>query len=271
MSSTGFCSLSAELIEHIASFLEPRDLFSFRLVCRWFNSATFNYFGRTRFMTFKTNLSHESLRELQAIAENEQFRPHIRTLFIHGVDELGQGFSLTLDIFDWSMELLIRAPRLQKPALNTDHVTPGDELLVRLSSMQPLPKLRELRFCKVHSTEGTILRLLLQLRESLRAVSLGFCNIESGGTWRAVLHALRHECPSVEGIDLFRLVESPRKDRYVAFPALLESAIVPGLGGQKFILTTRHSRGQLRVWGVDYSGPRMDTALELLERSSVNF
>lgn len=201
----------------------------------------------------------------------EQCRtPEFRDAWAH-LEELTLEQSLTLNIFDWSTELLIHAPRLQKLALNTDHETLGDELLVRLSSMQPLPKLQELRLSKVHFTEETILRLLLRLRGSLRAVSFRFCNIESGGTWRAVLHALRYECPSPESIHLFRLVESPREDRHVAFPALLESAIVPGSGGQRFTLTAQRFRKQLRVWGVDHSEPRMDTALELLERSLVNF
>lgn len=64
-------------------------------------------------MTFKTNLSRESLRELQAIAENKQLRPHIRTLFIHGVDELGQGF-----VWDRHPSGHLSAP-LQAPAVQT--------------------------------------------------------------------------------------------------------------------------------------------------------
>lgn len=86
-----FARLSSELIELIARQLEPDDLFAFRLVCRAFNEATF-CFSRTCLATVRTDLSRESLQELEALAANERLRTQVRTLLFHGTTDIGRGF-----------------------------------------------------------------------------------------------------------------------------------------------------------------------------------
>ncbi|KKA19372.1 Uncharacterized protein T310_6654 [Rasamsonia emersonii CBS 393.64] len=331
-----FGKLSAELIELIARLLEPADLFSFRLVCRAFYDTTFPYFSRTCLATVRTDLSRESLRELEALAANERLRTQVRTLLFHGRTDIGRGFvwhrhpssghlllsallqvpavqtlrdlllhklvncrsfhvyshywehmldfetlwptdvvtvlfaivsdtglpiqsfhleylrrgtgpgnrrvttdrlcfeqsrtpefraawahlqaltleqSVSLDIFDWLMELILHAPRLQKLGLNLDYVDLSTDFIDRLSSAEALPRLQELRLYGFRFTEATILRLILRLGESLRSVLFRFATIYSGGTWVAVLRALRCNCPLLDSIWLYNHAEWPQEDR----------------------------------------------------------
>ncbi|KAL2220795.1 hypothetical protein M432DRAFT_240083 [Thermoascus aurantiacus ATCC 26904] len=148
--------------------------------------------------------------------------------------------SLTSDISDWSMGLIIHANRLQKLALRLDHENAGEELLDRLSSMEEgaFPKLQEFRLSCACFTEETIVRLLLQLRESLRSMSFRCTTVRPGGAWVTVFRALRYECPLLESIHLYRLVEWPREDHYavVLTPAVSESTVVLGSHGRRFTL-----------------------------------
>jgi len=87
------CTLAVELIEHIASALEPADLFSLRLVCKGLNEKTLHYFARTYLTTVRTDLSHKSLQELKELSAHEQLRHHVRILLIkEGPNDFGRGF-----------------------------------------------------------------------------------------------------------------------------------------------------------------------------------
>ncbi|KAI9879848.1 MAG: hypothetical protein M1830_006871 [Pleopsidium flavum] len=87
------CTLAVELIEHIASVLEPLDLFSLRLVCKGLNEKTLHYFARTYLTTVQTDLSYKSLKELKELSAHEQLSHHIQTLLIkEGLNDIGRGF-----------------------------------------------------------------------------------------------------------------------------------------------------------------------------------
>jgi len=92
--SSNIPTLATEIIELIASSLEPADLRSLRLVCRDLNKKALHYFGIANFTTIQTDLSRKSLQRLQNIAKSEHLAVHVQCLHIKHTDDgkLGQGF-----------------------------------------------------------------------------------------------------------------------------------------------------------------------------------
>ncbi|KAK4153451.1 hypothetical protein C8A00DRAFT_15339, partial [Chaetomidium leptoderma] len=72
-------SLSTELVERLASFLNSRhDLGSLRLVCRRLHNTTLAAVASAWFGTVETDLCPRSIRRLEAISRNETFRLAVR-------------------------------------------------------------------------------------------------------------------------------------------------------------------------------------------------
>ncbi|MCJ1362235.1 hypothetical protein MMC16_001337 [Acarospora aff. strigata] len=380
------CTLAVELVEHIASVLEPADLFSLRLVCKGLNEKTLHYFARTYLTTVRTDLSHKSLQELKELSAHGQLGCYVRTLLIkEGPNDIGRGFlwcrhpsghlltpssgiqmlqdlllkdlvncrsfhiygahageepyesdwltssdaiaiiltiiaetslpiksfyvdfreggtgrvdakrlhalqyqkpgfrtawahlqelclehSMTLDNFDWTMELVLCATNLQKLSLEFefDHST---SFIDRLSSTDSFPKLQELKLSCADVTVELISRFLLRFRDSLRALSFRHVIIDdnSGGTWIPILSNLRSNLPLLESICVHQLKDFKLGDKdRIMFPALSDNPVVPGSQGGRFNLISKKFRGSPRILGVSYCGPRMDVALEILARSA---
>ena len=78
--SSRFPTLATEIIELIATFLEPVDLRFLRLVSRELNRKTLRSFGRANFATIHTDLSHESLERIRTISKSEHFARHVQCL-----------------------------------------------------------------------------------------------------------------------------------------------------------------------------------------------
>lgn len=97
--SSGFSTLATEIIELIATFIEPADLLSLRLVCRELNRKTLNSFGRVNFATIHTDLSHKNLERIRSISESEHFARHVKCLQIRASPDgtIGQGFGWPRD------------------------------------------------------------------------------------------------------------------------------------------------------------------------------
>ena len=92
--SSRFPTLAIEIIELIATFLEPADLCSLRLVCQELNRKTLNSFGRANFATIQTDLSYKSLERIRSISESEHFARHVQCLQVKASPDgiIGQGF-----------------------------------------------------------------------------------------------------------------------------------------------------------------------------------
>ncbi len=86
-------TLAVEIVQLLASTLEPTDLFSVRLVCRELNEKILHYFILTYFATARTDLTPKSLQRLQNISESKHLAQHVEALHIKNVDgTLGRGF-----------------------------------------------------------------------------------------------------------------------------------------------------------------------------------
>jgi len=195
-------------------------------------------------------------------------KPEFRTAWAH-LQELSLEQTMTSDTFDWAMELVLCAINLQKLTLDFefDHST---SFIDRLSSADTLPGLQELKLSCVNVTEEIILRFLLHFRDSLRALSFWLVSIESGGTWVSVFRKLRSDFPLLESICVNHLKEFKKENRRIMFPALSDNPVVPGSQGRRFNLVDKKYKGKPRIFGVSYSGPGMDVALEILVRSAEN-
>lgn len=105
--SSNLPTLAVEIVQFVASTLEPTDLFSLRRACRELYRKTLHYFGLTYFTTIKTDLT----QRLQAISESEHLAQHVEGLHIKSKDgTLGRGFQ-------WHRH---HSGHLTAPFVNTD-------------------------------------------------------------------------------------------------------------------------------------------------------
>jgi hypothetical protein len=74
--------LAPELVQHVASFLDKRDLSSLRLVCRRLAATTSRHFADIEFGTLSISFSRASLNRLESIANHEAFQRSVRKLLV---------------------------------------------------------------------------------------------------------------------------------------------------------------------------------------------
>ncbi|KAJ5962506.1 hypothetical protein N7501_007447 [Penicillium viridicatum] len=96
-SNSNFGRLPIELLQAIASRLQAEDLCSFRLSCKSIYENTMYIFRCTFFERIETNLSLKGLERVEAIANDSELAPHVRSLAVKYVDtpedKLGEGLT----------------------------------------------------------------------------------------------------------------------------------------------------------------------------------
>ncbi|KAK4945081.1 hypothetical protein LTR66_014433 [Elasticomyces elasticus] len=75
-------SLPIELVAHVLSFVEPKDLLSVRLTCLQLSRISLPLFGEAFFSTIGFMVSSHSLATLEAISEHVELRKYLRHLWI---------------------------------------------------------------------------------------------------------------------------------------------------------------------------------------------
>lgn len=188
---------------------------------------------------------------------------------------------VTCDQYDWVLDLVSHAPRLRKLSLgfHDDSIT----FMERLASAHLLNQLEDLSLVSAHMTVETISKLLLQHRDTLRAISFKFVTIRDGGSWATIFGLVRGEFPSLQNVSVFWLKEhkSPGEWSRVTFTKLARYPAVPGperrrLGdgrlksNSRFLKPPKHP-SSLIYWGrvesavgVSYQGPAVDQFLNAL-------
>ena len=90
------CKLPLELIELVASWLQPSDLGALRLICKALYAKLFHVFWKTSLHTVKTDLSYASLGKLEAISRDTQLAGYVKHMVFMGFDkdaeDLGEGY-----------------------------------------------------------------------------------------------------------------------------------------------------------------------------------
>ena len=181
------------------------------------------------------------------------------------LEELDWGLSLrSLDI-EWTVLLISRASNLKKLSLSpqSHNALAFCSFLKRLCFTDTLPKLQELKLTNAGFTEKAVSQMLLLFRDNLRTLSIAHCHIRPDwGTWPS---ALREWGSTLGSLQRFSLEAVGTIFEQVIFPSLHDDPIVPDTGNLSFELTYGHDGCQ----GVNYQGPHMDKALEILARSVV--
>ncbi|KAK2755473.1 hypothetical protein FQN54_006410 [Arachnomyces sp. PD_36] len=95
-------ALPIELIDAISALLEPSDLCSLRLTCKFLYRTTVRHFGRTCCQRIETDLSFSNLQRLTLIAQHQQLRHHVHHISFYTeyhIDRafFGRGFSWNRD------------------------------------------------------------------------------------------------------------------------------------------------------------------------------
>ena len=87
--------LPPELVEAVASLLEPTDLCALRMTCRTIYNKTYHVFWRTSLQNIQTDLSHSSLTKLDMLSNNPELCCYVHRLTFKEFDEnnliLGEG------------------------------------------------------------------------------------------------------------------------------------------------------------------------------------
>lgn len=136
----------------------------------------------------------------------------------------------------------------------------------RLCSSNAFHGLTSFSLTSANITSDHQLRELVgRSQQSLRALSLQRVSIESGNDWQTILGLLRGQLPFLEKISVFRLQHHGRESgTHVIFPTLSSKPVVPGSGGRRFTLAWKEWNGERRVSGVEFQGPGVDKALDML-------
>jgi len=170
----------------------------------------------------------------------------------------------------WAANLISNAPSLQK--LNLDDYNDQEfSLIARLASLNFLPPIQDLTLSSAHAALEVTIQFLLRLRSSLRRLKFRSFWIRRGGTWVSLLSLLKRDFPLLESIHLEFIKDgSIGTQTYVVFPTLEENPKVPGTNGERIInVRHKHWKGEKRVMGVSYEGPKIDVALDMIIESAV--
>lgn len=84
-------SLAVEIVELIACSLDEESLLNFRLSCHAVQQKTFHHFARRFFSTVKTDLSDESLGQLDALSHHRALQPYVHSLAFTIQNGVGRG------------------------------------------------------------------------------------------------------------------------------------------------------------------------------------
>lgn len=94
---TSLQGLLPELVEVVASLLEPTDLCALRLACRALYNKTYDVFWQTSLQNIQTDLSHASLTKLDILSNNPQLCRYVHGLTFKGLAENGDVLGEGLD------------------------------------------------------------------------------------------------------------------------------------------------------------------------------
>lgn len=314
-----FSGLAVEIVEIIGSHLQPRDLLSVRLVCRDFASRTFRSFGRTFFTIVRADLTPESLERLRVISECKHlaFYPQVlhigyqsggcrregkrmnrnavadaANLLQHiliqwaNVEKLVLEQKITRDRYDWILNLVTHAPKLQELSLQFLH--PIKSLIGSLAQGHSCPALQKLTLKTACVEANTLCDFLSYRSETLRSLSFHNLNVGAAGSWKHMLTRLSRELPRLQSFSVKFISEGePNRINMAMFNRCWKFPVRPDppWSGDRGVQIHHDSRGELdtehatqleieycmrlgRIVGVSYSGPDMDILFKRLVKGA---
>ena len=197
-----------------------------------------------------------------------QYRqPSFRTAWAR-VQELVLEQKLTPETFDWELDLILNATSLRKLSLDVgrDHSGPFLERLCHLSSFQSL---ESFKLARASTSVEHLSRLIERSHDTLRVLSLKLVSTERLSDWPIFLGRLRKHATFLQSVSIHWLTtHSYEVHKVVMFPSLLINSVVPDSGGRRWTLTEKKWNKAKRIFGVDYEGPRVDEALDMLVKAA---
>ena len=192
--------------------------------------------------------------------------------FLHAwahVRELILDQDLTYETFAWSLDLVLHAIHLRKLKLNLGF-DQSEAFIKQLCAADSAPRsLESLTLSCGHTSIAHLSQLIEQCHGTLRTLRLQQISISRVGDWPTALARLSCQAPLLDSISVHWLSafgDEPRA--YVTFPSLVTDHVVPGSKGRSLICTSKKWKGEKRVFGVDYRGPCVAKALEMLVRAA---
>ena len=181
--------------------------------------------------------------------------------------ELSLNFGLKSDTIDWALELIVNATNLQSLSLSLYFDKPK-ALFTRLCASNACRGLTSLTLASMTvASSQHLTELFCRSKNTLHTLSIWHINIHDGEAWPAVLEQCRIQLIHLQRFSLNILADRINQDHTSTmyhFPSLSEDLIIPESGGRKFTLTRKNRKGGRSVFGVDYSGARVDNALKML-------
>ena len=185
------------------------------------------------------------------------------------VQELILEQDMTFETFAWTLDLVLYATHLRVLSLNLAFDDP-ENFLERLCTAETAPRsLESLNLTHGHVKIAHLSQLIEQCHGTLRTLSLQQISISRIGDWPIALGKLSSQAPLLENISVHWLSaygDEPRT--HVIFPSLVSDHVVPGSGGRSVTWTTKKWKGEKRVFGVQYRGPCVGKALEMMARAA---
>ena len=196
-----------------------------------------------------------------------QYRqPSFRTAWAP-IQELVLEQNLMLETFDWVMDLIVNATSLRKLSLDVGHYQSGP-LLERLCHVSTLSSLESFKLARASTSVEHLSRLIEISYNTLRVISLKHVSAERLSDWPIFLGRLRKHAPFLQSVSIYWLrAYNHELYRRVMFPSLLIDSVVPDSGGRRWILTEKKLKKEKRILGVEYEGPRVDMALDMLVKA----
>ena len=181
--------------------------------------------------------------------------------------ELALVFRLKSDTVDWTLDLIVNATNLQSLSLSLYFDEP-QTLFTRLCASNACRGLRTLRLASMNvASSQHLTELFCRSEDTLHTLNIWNIVIHDGEAWPTILEQCRTQLIHLQRFSLNFLTNYTRHDHartMYHFPSLSEDLIIPGSGGRKFTLTRKNRKGGRSVFGVDYSGARVDNALKML-------
>lgn len=170
---------------------------------------------------------------------------------------------------EWALDLILHAPNLEK--LNLEVGSEENSFIDSLASANTSwPQLQELQFEKFEMEVEDLSALLHKLQGSLRFLKLELVSMsyDSGDDLKSLFQDLG-KFPKLETVKFWNLWVGACffTNKLVHFPALWENPIIDEVRGTRFAYMCTGRKGAWRIAFVDYSGPKMDVALDVLART----
>lgn len=172
---------------------------------------------------------------------------------------------LTLDNFGFLLELVLSAPNLQTLLLNLGSHDLASEFMHELAETASFPHLQELALFRTLVQVPDLKKLLHGLRGNLTALTLYHVSLSPDEDCMSVLKELSQSFGSLQTISLYYLwATSPTKE-LLSFPDIHIAPELCDTPKQKLHLLYAENSQSPTVLGIEYSGPKMEHVLRLLQ------